>query len=122
MSKDPDGHSLSASELDRLRRALVAKRDALLEAQRSSLEAQRGVGERESEAGDEAETSIEQEGALRLGAFDAALLAAVERALAKMEEGRYGVSEESGKPIPLARLEAVPWARRTAGEEEARRA
>lgn len=38
------------------------------------------------------------------------LLAKVERALARMESGEYGVCEYSGKPIPVARLEALPYA------------
>jgi DnaK suppressor protein len=47
-------------------------------------------------------------------------LAAVERAEARLEAGTYGVSIESGKPIPDERLEVVPTAERTA-EEESRR-
>ncbi|WP_226580123.1 hypothetical protein [Halobacillus litoralis] len=35
----------------------------------------------------------------------------VEDALQRMEEGRYGVSEKSGDPIPVERLEAMPTAR-----------
>lgn len=44
-------------------------------------------------------------------------LAAVERAERRLEEGTYGLSAESGKPIPDARLEAIPWAERTADEQ-----
>ncbi|MCW3068160.1 MAG: transcriptional regulator, TraR/DksA family, partial [Solirubrobacterales bacterium] len=33
--------------------------------------------------------------------------------------GTYGLSVESGEPIPDARLEAIPWAERTT-EEQAR--
>jgi DnaK suppressor protein len=44
-------------------------------------------------------------------------LAAVERAEARLAAGTYGVSLESGKPIPDDRLEAVPTAERTAEEE-----
>jgi DnaK suppressor protein len=46
-------------------------------------------------------------------------LGAVERAEARLAAGTYGLSIESGKPIPDDRLEAVPTAERTA-EEEAR--
>ena len=46
-------------------------------------------------------------------------LAAVERAEARLADGTYGFSIESGKPIPDERLEAVPTAERTV-EEEAR--
>ena len=46
-------------------------------------------------------------------------LDAVGRAERRLEEGTYGRSIESGKPIPDARLEAVPTAERTV-EEQAR--
>jgi DnaK suppressor protein len=45
-------------------------------------------------------------------------LQAVERAEKRLEEGTYGLSIESGEPIPARRLEAVPWAERTADEQE----
>ena len=44
-------------------------------------------------------------------------LAAVERAEARLADGTYGLSIESGEPIPDERLEAVPTAERTAEEE-----
>ena len=47
-------------------------------------------------------------------------LAAVERAEARLAEGTYGISIESGQPIPDARLEARPTAELTADEERAR--
>ena len=46
-------------------------------------------------------------------------LAAVERAERRLAEGTYGISIESGKPIPDERLEALPTAERTAEEEQA---
>jgi DnaK suppressor protein len=46
-------------------------------------------------------------------------LAAVERAETRLAQGTYGLSVESGEPIPDARLETIPWAERTA-EEQAR--
>src|ERR1700749_3167187 len=45
-------------------------------------------------------------------------LAAVERAEERLEEGKYGLSIESGQPIPDARLEARPTAERTIEEED----
>jgi len=44
-------------------------------------------------------------------------LAAVERAEARHAAGTYGLSIESGKPIPDERLEAIPFAERTVEEE-----
>jgi RNA polymerase-binding transcription factor len=46
-------------------------------------------------------------------------LSAVERAEARLAAGTYGLSIESGTPIPDERLEAFPTAERTT-EEEAR--
>ena len=45
-------------------------------------------------------------------------LEAVERAEKRLEDGTYGFSVESGKPIPAERLELIPWAERTAEEQE----
>jgi DnaK suppressor protein len=44
-------------------------------------------------------------------------LAALERAEARLAAGTYGLSVESGEPIPDGRLEAVPTAERTVEEE-----
>lgn len=59
--------------------------------------------------------------------FDAGLegdlreqLAAVERAEQRLAAGTYGLSVESGRPIPDERLEARPTAELTADEERAR--
>src|SRR2546423_4908191 len=47
-------------------------------------------------------------------------LAAVERAEQRLAAGTYGLSIESGQPIPDERLEALPTAELTADEERAR--
>ena len=52
-------------------------------------------------------------------AVDRDTLALIERALRRIEDGTYGVSELSGKPIPKARLEAVPYAARLVDEPPA---
>jgi DnaK suppressor protein len=45
-------------------------------------------------------------------------LEGIERAEKRLEEGTYGLSIESGEPIPDGRLELIPWAERTAEEQE----
>src|SRR5215211_2403245 len=45
-------------------------------------------------------------------------LEAVKRAEQRLADGTYGFSVESGEPIPAERLETVPWAERTAKEQE----
>ncbi|MDO8187110.1 TraR/DksA C4-type zinc finger protein [Conexibacter sp. JD483] len=46
-------------------------------------------------------------------------LAAIARAEARIDDGSFGRSVESGEPIPDARLEAMPWAERTVEEQAA---
>jgi DnaK suppressor protein len=46
------------------------------------------------------------------------ILSRIERALVKMDEGTYGLSDKSGKPIPAERLDAVPYAVLTVEEQE----
>lgn len=47
-------------------------------------------------------------------------LAAVTRAEQRLDAGTYGLSVESGEPIADERLELIPTAELTAGEERAR--
>jgi DnaK suppressor protein len=46
-----------------------------------------------------------------------ALLTEVEDALKRIDEGKYGVCVDCGKPIPEPRLEAIPWAARCVEDE-----
>jgi DnaK suppressor protein len=65
-----------------------------------------GFGKRLGEGTNEATSRIE-----RVGQADAltVTLADVERALAKVDEGTYGVCDRCGAPISPERLEARPW-------------
>ncbi len=65
-----------------------------------------GVGDR----GDEASLLYEREVEIDENALDRKELAQVKRALERIDQGTYGLSEVSGKPIPIERLEAVPHA------------
>ena len=55
-----------------------------------------------------------------LSIHDQYLLTEINSARARMDSGRYGLSVDSGEPIPYERLRTIPWARRTADEEEER--
>ena len=46
------------------------------------------------------------------------VLRQIERALEKIEEETYGVCDITGEPIPLPRLEAVPYATMTVKAQE----
>jgi DnaK suppressor protein len=63
-------------------------------------------------------TTVELQG--NLAAVDDERLIAIERALKKIDEGTYGLSDASGTPIPKERLEASPEALYTVEEQEAR--
>ena len=77
---------------------------------------------------EEVDTAIDPEddaGLIEEGQVDEALaeqlrteLEAVERAEKRLGDGVYGLSIESGEPIAAERLEAIPWAERTAEEQE----
>jgi DnaK suppressor protein len=96
----------------------------LLAAERERIE--REIAELGSEAaGDRDESEDRGSEDLYQQEFDAGRaadlqdqLAAVERAEARLADGKYGLSVESGEPIADARLEALPTAERTVAEEE----
>ena len=46
-----------------------------------------------------------------LGSREREQIEAIELALNKMEIGKYGICEECGDPIPMKRMQAIPWAR-----------
>jgi DnaK suppressor protein len=55
--------------------------------------------------------NYEQEFTLGLVEKDRNLLREINNALAKIQNGAFGICEGTGKPIAKARLEAQPWAR-----------
>jgi DnaK suppressor protein len=55
---------------------------------------------------------------IRLKETDGKLLRAIEDALTRIRQERFGICEECGQPISRARLEAVPWARHCKGCKE----
>jgi len=110
--------NLTAAQRETLRRALQEKRRELV----------RDVARREQEAADSevdspelediAEGVVEDRDREAMLEHDRALVAEIEHALAKMDDGSYGRSETSGRPISYARLRALPWARNEADEAE----
>lgn len=110
---------LSSADLKALRAALEAKR-AELQREVSTDISEGTHSEQFAEVRDSAERAErteEEEELLDLADQESTLLSQINRALGKMDKGIYGLSEESGLPIPLERLRAVPWARFIAEEE-----
>ena len=54
---------------------------------------------------------VNQELAFRLGERESQMVADIDGALQRIDDGTYGTCERCGKPIPDARLEALPTAR-----------
>jgi RNA polymerase-binding protein DksA len=110
---------LSSQDIHRFKQRLEAKR-AEIEAHiavnrrgvQETVRGEEGVGDFE----DEADLLYEREAELGESSRDRQELAQVERALERIEQGTYGVSEVSGKAIPIERLEALPYATTLVGE------
>ena len=94
-----------------LREELVGVRDGLAEDERD-LEGQ-GNDFTETDSGDMSQSIFDREMDASVGEQIERRLREVERALQKLEEGTYGICEDTGETIPRGRLEAVPEAIRT---------
>src|ERR1700693_1953027 len=104
---------LTREDLRPFRDRLESERDAIKSriAERSSdsretVRGESGVGD----SGDDATRLNDLEVEADENDVDRVTLAQIDRALGRIEDGTYGVSEFSGKPIPKARLDAVPYA------------
>ena len=99
-------------------RDLLASERARIEG--ALAEASKPEGDQEAatfDSGDVAPELLETEIDVGVEASLREELAAIERAERRLAEGTYGLSVESGQPIPDARLQAVPWAERTVEEQ-----
>ena len=100
---------------ERARQLLASERERIEQAI-----AELGQPESEEPGDNDSETLYQNEFDATQAADLAPQLEAVERAEARLAAGTYGLSVESGDPIPDARLEALPTAERTVEEEERR--
>jgi DnaK suppressor protein len=108
----------------RARAMLLAERDdvaSLLREAESEAEADLGPTGEPRDYGDEALPLTEQADEEAVAADLRDRLAAIDRALARLEAGTYGRSVLSGQQIPGERLEADPAAELTIEEARAQR-
>ncbi len=61
--------------------------------------------------GDVGSDTFAVENALDLADRERTLLGEIDEALARIEEGTYGIRLGTGKPIGKPRLQAIPWAK-----------
>jgi DnaK suppressor protein len=102
--------------LEELREELVRMRSGLEEDQRERAEDEGDMTENDS--GDMSQSLFTREVDATVEEQVERRIRHVERALQKIEEGTYGLSDDSGEPIPKGRLEAVPEATRTIEEQQ----
>ena len=122
-----DPVALTDSQRKKLEQRLRDERDRALRTLNRSLE-ERSSESEEDQAGDitmmpthqadlgtdTMQEELDASNATRISRELAEIDAALQRLYAEPE--RFGICEQTGKPIPYARLEIIPWAR-TCGEE-----
>jgi RNA polymerase-binding transcription factor DksA len=93
-----------------------ARVEGLIRFKRGELDAEQDSGDSEladydQHPADSATDTFEQEQDLSILDALEAELAEIEAAIGRIEDGTYGVDEDTGAPIDPARLEALPQAR-----------
>jgi RNA polymerase-binding protein DksA len=110
--------SFPAKTLDKLRRLLEEERETYvrqahdLAAEAEALASDREPGDTQfdEESGEGDTLNVERERDLALSASATQAVEEIDRALRRMDAGRYGICERCGKKIAVARLEALPFA------------
>jgi len=102
---------MNATDLQRYKRLLLAKVDELSAKHADASPLAPGAGGPMGDLVDQANADAEADLHIRLHQSDAHLLRAIEDALARITQDRFGVCEMCSAPISKARLEAVPWTR-----------
>jgi RNA polymerase-binding protein DksA len=107
----------NAKELEHFRDLLLAKRGEIVgdmsAMEREALRTSGGsnLSTLPIHMADMGTDNYEQEFTLGLVETERKLLREINHALAKIQNGTYGICEGTGKPITKARLEVQPWAR-----------
>ena len=116
--------TLSDEFIAQQRKRLLALRQELLGGEENTIADERTDeeqhGDEAHEFEDEAQSMAQNEVNQALHDVNDQRISDIERALQKIDEGTYGFSDESGDPIPKARLEVAPEAILTV-EEQSRR-
>jgi DnaK suppressor protein len=104
------------------RERLVGLREELVRIREGMAADEADLGESEGDttpdSGDMSQAMFTREMDASIGEQAERRLGEVDRALQKIEDGTYGLSDDSGEPIPRGRLEAVPEAIRTVEEQQ----
>ncbi|MBN8735434.1 MAG: TraR/DksA family transcriptional regulator [Xanthomonadales bacterium] len=125
MSPQQQQHTgLSREFIEQQRQRLLTLRHLLLGGEESNAAQERAFqlqhGDEAAEEEDTAQDMAQREVDQALHDVDDHRIANIERALQKIGEGSYGLSDLSGKPIPQDRLLTTPEAILTVQEERER--
>jgi DnaK suppressor protein len=96
---------MSKKEYTKVRSHLEVKLAELVKANRRS----ELITERSNDPMDEIQSRIDLDMAVLALNTDFKTKKAVEKAIALLETGEYGICEDCGEPINPKRLEAIPW-------------
>jgi DnaK suppressor protein len=107
------GQALTKAQLDELRERLLRERSRILRVLGDGDEGG-PEADQQTEFEEAAQRTTERAYGIAVAERERRLLGEVEEALSRMERGSYGLSDDTGQPIPFERLRAVPWARRAA--------
>ncbi len=115
---------LSRDFIEQQRKRLEALRAQVLGGEKTATASRRAFqevhGDEAGEFEDVAQDLAQEEVRQAQHDVDDRRVSDIERALQKIADGTYGLSDLSGKPIPKARLEATPEAILTIEEERSR--
>jgi len=110
---------LMPAEIERFRTRLEREREnvrAHISALRQGLALPEDASDTQGDQSDDATKLYSHEETLNEIERSQTLLTQVDKALQRIADGTYGFSEVSGQPIPLERLEALPYATTLVGE------
>jgi DnaK suppressor protein len=94
-----------------MHQVLLKRRDALRKALAGDLSMLRELSsETSGDVVDAALDTVQDEISSQLAEVESRELARIENALERMREGQYGICEGCGSSIPMARLNALPYA------------
>ena len=114
--KNTNKGRLTQTEIAEFKALLLAKREEILgnviSMEDETLRKQRSdLSNMPIHMADLGTDNFDQEFTLGLMDSERKLIAEIDDALDRIEDGTYGICEGTGKPIPKPRLEAIPWAR-----------
>ena len=96
--------------LNKLRDVLLVRREALRKALDGDLSLLQSLSQDGGDVMDAAMDTAQDEISSQLVEVESRELSQIEDALNRLKDGHYGDCEHCNKPIPLARLQAVPYA------------